>query len=383
MPVPKDTHPQKCPPGTPIPATCWGRGHVIPCHLLTVYSAGTPWHSGITAWHHRVMSQGREGAVRPGAAPAAPPPLGRHRVPRGARPTPCPGLTCDGVGVVVPGLLGDVEDAGGHCPCPARQFAVGTVSGHPLRTGATQPCSAKHSLVLGPPSHPRNPTCYLAPPPPPQDTLRDPHLHLRTLICTPAPLPGATATSPAPASVFQHCHVHPQGPLSPPQDPHPCPTPHHSPSPPLQDASRDPHLHLRTSPGSPVTSPGASFTALDHHLHLTTPSGTPVASPVSQHSPTKTPAASPAPSSAHQDPPGICANSSSPPQCPHPLLRFPTSSPDTLTPSPGNTHPPSWALTPSPGPLHLPRAEPPWVLLSLPSTPAGSGPLGSREVGFA
>lgn len=32
--------------------------------------------------------------------------------------------TCDGVRVIVPGLLCDVEDLGHHCSGPAGQFAV-------------------------------------------------------------------------------------------------------------------------------------------------------------------------------------------------------------------------------------------------------------------
>lgn len=137
MPTLKDADPKGHPLQCPLlsHARCWGRGQVPPYHLLTVYSAGTPWHSSTVGWHRRVASQGREGVVRPGsghgrALPAA------HRchhqkgagcpvVPGGARPQPCPGLTSDGVGVVVPGLLRDVEDAGGHRPCPARQFAAG------------------------------------------------------------------------------------------------------------------------------------------------------------------------------------------------------------------------------------------------------------------
>lgn len=190
-----------------------------------------------------MIAQGREGAVRLGAAPAAPPPLGRDRVPGGARATPCPGLTRDGVGVVVPGLLGDVEDAGGHCPCPAWQFAVGTVSGDPSgqgSAGVTQPCIAKHSLALGPPFPPQEPHllpraltstpgCPQGPSPAPQD----PDLHpstsprrhcqlLSTCICIPT-------LSCAPLDT-------PRDTCKPPQDPQPCP--------------RHPPLHSGITPGT-------------------------------------------------------------------------------------------------------------------------------------
>lgn len=308
-----------------------------------------------------MIAQGREGAVRLGAAPAAPPPLGRDRVPGGARATPCPGLTRDGVGVVVPGLLGDVEDAGGHCPCPAWQFAVGTVSGDPSgqgSAGVTQPCIAKHSLALGPPFPPLEPTCYLGPSPPPQDVPRDPHLHLRTLICIPAPLLGDTASSSAPASVFQHCRVHlwtpPGTPVSLPRTLSPAPD---------------------TLPSTLGLLQGPSPAPQDPHLHLTTPSGTPIASQDPSQCPTRDPCQLRSTFICTPGPPGdLCQLLISTPVPPSPP-QVPTSSPDTLTPSPRNTHPSSWTLTPSPG-------LSPWMFLFPPSTPAGSGSLRSREVGF-
>lgn len=54
---PRDAH-----PGAPSPATRRERDRVPPCPLLTVYSAGTPRHAGITGWHRG----GKEGEVRPG-----------------------------------------------------------------------------------------------------------------------------------------------------------------------------------------------------------------------------------------------------------------------------------------------------------------------------
>lgn len=274
--------------------------------------------------------------MSPGATPAAPPPLGRDRVPGGARATPCPWLTCDGVGVVVPSLLSDVEDAGGHCPCPAWQFAVGTMSGDPLRTGHGWCHPAPHCQTQPgsgtPYSHPRSPTCYLGLPPPSQDAHRDPHLHLSQ-----EPLPPP-----------QHLHSntvmctsgHPQRPLSPPHGPDPCPS-----SPPGTLL-----LHSRMPPGIFTCTSGASPAP---HKTLRDPCCFPrtlLSAPAFPHQ-----RPLPPPQNLHLYP-GLCANSSSPIQCPHPLLRFPTSSPKTLTPSPFK-HPPST----------FPRAEPPGCSCSLPA----------------
>lgn len=231
----------------------------------------------------------------------------------------------------------------------------GPPSGQGL-AGVTQPCTAKHSLALGPPFPPQEPHllpraltstpgCPQGPSPAPQD----PDLHpstsprrhcqlLSTCICIPILLCAPLDT--------------PRDPCKPPQDPQPCPSTLLStlgclqgPSP----ASQDPHLHLTTPSVTPIASPGP----------LPVPHQRPLPAPQHIHLHTRTPL-------------GICAISTPVPPSPP---QVPTSSPDTLIPSPRNTHPPCWTLTPSPG-------LSPWVFLFPPSTPAGSGPLQSREVGF-
>lgn len=237
--------------------------------------------------------------------------------------------------------------------------------------------NAKHSLALGPPFPPQEP--YLLPrtltstPGCPQRPL---HLHLRTLICIPAPLPGATATITSICTLTLSC-----APQDTPRDPVTCP----GPSPLPQLPTMHPHLHSRMPPGTLTCTSehpqGALLPPHDLFLHpwiITCtsqhPQGPPITSPgpspVPSIPPPETPAISPAPSSVHQDPPGICASSSSPPQCPHPLFRFPTF-------PPRNTHPPSWTLTPPPGPLLLPRAELPGCSCSLPAPRQDRAPWGA------
>lgn len=139
-------------------------------------------------------------------------------------PALCPGLTSDGVGVVVPGLLRDVEDAGGHRPCPAWQFAAGdhggrqggSTEGRIWPAGTALPSATCTPSYPRDPCHlPRTPICTLAPfPRIPPTSLG----HYPLLQCT-HPLPRIPTSSPGTLTLFSKDHYHL------PRDPHPSPGP--------------------------------------------------------------------------------------------------------------------------------------------------------------
>lgn len=185
----------------------------------------------------------RLGSGQGWALPTLPPE--RDREPGGAplpASTPCPGLTGDGVGVVVPGLLCDVEDAGGHRPCPAWQFAVEDHDGGGQGSAQSRIWLAGTACPVPPgPALPDRTALALGPHPLPRDFPKDTCHLLRTITCTPGPC---------------------QGPLLPPQDPHLSPrVPILSPAPlpPPQAAltllPRDPYPLSH----DPKTSPGPGF----------------------------------------------------------------------------------------------------------------------------
>lgn len=222
---------------------------------------------------------------------------------------------------------------------------------HPALHCQTQPGSGTPISTSGAHLLPRaltsTPGCPQGPSPAPQD----PDLHpstsprrhcqlLSTCICIPT-------LSCAPLDT-------PRDTCKPPQDPQPCP--------------RHPPLHSGITPGTLTCTSGP--TPAPHNTLRD-----PIASQDPSQCPTRDPCQLPSTFICTPGPPGdLCQLLISTPVPPSPP-QVPTSSPDTLTPSPRNTHPSSWTLTPSPG-------LSPWMFLFPPSTPAGSGSLRSREVGF-
>lgn len=165
---PRDTH-----PSTLSPATRLERDRAPPCpYRVLCRAAAARRHHGVAPWGKRGRGE-----------------TGTRLAPQ-CRAAPSPCLTRDGVGVVVPGLLRDVEDSGGHRPGPARQLAVLGEGGRIQPRSTALPCRAQLPDPITSPGTsplPQNPSTTPEPPitprpsPSPQDqvpiAVLSPHRH--------------------------------------------------------------------------------------------------------------------------------------------------------------------------------------------------------------
>lgn len=164
--------PEGRPPRRPLPShnTGKGPGPPVPPSLPCTLQARR--HHGVAPWGKRGRGE-----------------TGTRLAPQ-CRAAPSPCLTRDGVGVVVPGFLRDVEDSGGHRPGPARQLAVLGEGGRIQPRSTTLPCRHSSRTPIASPGTsplPQNPSTTPEPPltprpsPSPQDqvpiAVLSPHGH--------------------------------------------------------------------------------------------------------------------------------------------------------------------------------------------------------------